>query len=266
MNFVDGGTMPKPDALKHHPREYQPDLFDEPTSKSQSRKLRKEARKQKKATYQGKPLNPLNDRQKTLFDAFDYADQIFAVGEAGTGKTYILARMALRKLLNGEYEKLILTRPTVSDPRHRLGFLPGDAKKKLGPWLIPITAAFRDEVTQAQIEKLMQEGKIEYLPFEHMRGRSLSDCVVLLDEAQNCSFSDLRLFLTRKGEDSLFLINGDPIQIDIPDSGLETILGMINYYDLSPTVVKFEAEDVVRSAAAKEWVEAFKLQTESQLG
>ncbi len=221
-----------------------------------SRQARKAERAIKKG-YIKKPLEPRNVNQRLLIEALDECSQVFAVGEAGTGKTYLSSRVAMRRLKLGQIEKIFIARPTVSDPRHKLGFLPGSLDEKLGPWLVPIMDAFKDEATTSEIAEFQNKDAIEFLSFEHLRGRTLSNCFVILDEAQNCTFSDLRLFLTRKGENSVFVIAGDPVQIDIRDSGLETVLDMIYDQDLSPAVIEFEAGDVVRSEDAKEWVQAF---------
>jgi len=248
---------------------FQPDLFEPkpaPSAKSLRRQESKRRRREQEANQAPKPLLPLNATQKEYIQALNsgFVTQIFAVGEAGTGKTYIPSRIAMKKLLAGDIERIYIARPTVSSPRHRLGFLPGDAKRKLAPWLVPITEAFKAEASIKQIDTLMQSGKIEFVAFEHLRGRTLSNAFVILDEAQNCTLMDLKLFLTRKGEDSVFIIAGDPTQIDIPDSGLDPILNMIEDQDLSPTIIEFDAEDVVRSADAKEWVKAFKKLHDSQ--
>jgi phosphate starvation-inducible PhoH-like protein len=120
--------------------------------------------------------------------------------------------------------------------------------------------ALKDEVSANVLKTWLDDKKVEFLSFEHMRGRTLSDCWVILDEAQNCTLSDLKLFLTRKGQDSVYVVAGDIEQVDgeaIPDSGLEPVIEMIDRYDLSPEIVEFDEDDVVRSADAKEWVQAF---------
>ena len=242
--------------------EFQPDMFDKPTplSKSQRRQQRKLRSRAAQMNAPRKPFEPLGPTQQVYFDYLQDTSitQIFAVGEAGTGKTYVPSRFALRRLLEGQIETIYIARPTVSPARHRQGFLPGKLDKKLEPWLAPVIAAFKDETSARQVDTLHQQGKIEFISFEHLRGRTLSDCFVILDEAQNCTMSDLKLFLTRKGENSMYVIAGDPSQVDIPDSGLDTILDMIERQDLTPAILEFGSEDVVRSADAKEWVEAFQ--------
>lgn len=207
-----------------------------------------------------RPLVPKTNMQAAYIEALEDGDQVFAVGGAGTGKTYIASRHALRQLLDGECDKVIVTRPTVTKKKHELGFLPGSLDDKLGPWLIPLVDAMKDETSSNEVKRLMREGKIEFLSFEHMRGRSLPDCVVILDEAQNCDLADLRMFLTRIGENTQVIVCGDTDQVDIPDSGLDAVVDMIlKNRKTSATLIEFSDEDVVRSETAREWVEAFSL-------
>ena len=142
--------------------------------------------------------------------------------------------------------------------RHKQGFLPGHLNTKLAPWLVPILDAFKAEISATEVEKYLRSGDIEFLSFEHMRGRTFSNAFVILDEAQNCSFNDLRMFLTRKGEGTTYVVTGDPSQVDIQDSGLASILDMIEQYDLDADIIEFESSDVVRSEQAQEWVSAFQ--------
>lgn len=226
-------------------------------SKTEKRKSRKDVKVQVEEKKIRRPLIAKTKSQKTYISYLDTCNQVFAVGGAGTGKTYIAARSAFRKVLEGKYEKIIIARPTVAPTKHKMGFLPGNADMKLKPWLIPILSAFRDEASQAEIDILKNSGCIEFVSFEHMRGRTFKDSVVLLDEAQNCDFRDLKLFLTRIGENSLVIINGDTDQVDIEDSGLERIIDMIDRYKINAAVVLFDENDVVRSQTASEWVKAF---------
>lgn len=242
-------------------------MFDEGVSvKAQNRRNRKQQKKEKQgASHHSKPFEALTESQAELMECLDDSEvtQIFAVGPAGTGKTYVPTRYAVRDMLrgmngNGPYRKLYVARPTISKKEHQLGFLPGTMQKKLEPWLKPIIRAIKDEVSSAQLSKWMQEGVVEFLSFEHMRGNTFDDGYIILDEAQNCTLSDLKLFLTRKGQNSRYMIAGDPDQADIPNSGLKAVVDMIDDQDLTPELVEFSEEDVVRSADAKEWVKAFK--------
>lgn len=247
-----------------------PDMFalEKPTplTKSQRRQANKaQNRAQKQAQLVARELKPMNESQEFYMEllADPEVSQIFAVGEAGTGKTYIPARIAARRLIDKKIEKIFIARPTVSSPAHKMGFLPGKLQAKLEPWLIPIMDAFKVEMTAAELSKRLASGEIEFVSFEHMRGRTLSKAFVILDEAQNCTLHDLKLFLTRKGEESTYIVAGDPSQVDISNSGLEIILSMIEEYDLTPSIAEFDANDVVRSADAKEWVHAFRRRNEA---
>lgn len=225
--------------------------------KAKRRAQRREERTRKQMARTPKPLSPKNEAQKFLIDCLFDSPQVFAIGGAGTGKTYIASRLAIRKLLDGDTTRVVVCRPTVSKHKHRQGFLPGGVFAKLRPWLIPIIEAMREECGMGHLDKLIQEGHVEFLAFEHMRGRSIPDAVVILDEAQNCDIGDLKLFLTRIGENSQVVVCGDTDQVDIEDSGLTEILDMIDRYDMTASVVEFSPEDVVRSATAREWVKAF---------
>lgn len=226
-------------------------------TKSEKRRLRQGAKDTRTEQKIKRPLTPKTETQRFYLECLNTETQVFAVGGAGTGKTYLAARFAIRKLVENKFEKLIIARPTVSQKRHELGFLPGNLEAKLRPWLVPILSSFNDEVSPADVDKLKNLNKIEFLSFEHMRGRTFNDSVIILDEAQNCTFADLKLFLTRIGENSLTIVNGDMDQVDIADSGLEKIIDIIYDHDLSPAVVEFTEEDVVRSQNAKEWVGVF---------
>jgi len=231
-----------------------------PSKKAAARHDRRQVKidKSDAGTAELKPFEPLNATQATLFAALEHSDQVFAIGPAGTGKTYIAARKAIRKLILGQVERLIIARPTAAKAKHRLGFLPGKADDKIAPWLVPVLDGFKAEVSGATIEKMRKAGSIEFLPFEHMRGRSLSGAVVILDEAQNCDLGDLKLFLTRVGSGTQVIVCGDVDQVDIPDSGLASVLAMIEPCGISAVVVEFSDDDVVRSGIAKQWVKAFR--------
>lgn len=185
------------------------------------------------------------------------SESIFAIGPAGTGKTYMAARIGAQKLLAGEIDKIIVARVTVSNARHALGFLPGNLDAKMAPWLKPVIQALREELSAQNYDHLKSEGKIEFCSFEHMRGLTFRDCMVILDEAQNATFEDLRTFLTRQGEDAQVIVTGDLDQIDIHDSGLDDIISLCEEFEIPMDILEFTEDDVVRSAAAKAWVKAF---------
>lgn len=208
-----------------------------------------------------KPLVAKNETQQEYISSLESASQVFAIGPAGTGKTYLPARIAAQNLKAKRIERIYIARPTVSAKRHQQGFLPGKLEQKLAPWLVPIMDAFKDEVSAKTLEDWLTNKQVEFVSFEHLRGRTLKNCFVILDEAQLCTFADLKLFLTRKGEDSIYVVTGDLDQTEdevIPDSGLGKVVDMIDHYDLSPDIIEFSEDEVVRSADAKEWVQAFK--------
>lgn len=225
--------------------------------KAQARHERRQNSATRNSERLREPLVPRSQNQAEMCQALLDSAQIFAVGPAGTGKTYIASRHALRQVLSGTKERVVICRATVAKSKHRLGFRPGNQDEKIADWLVPIMDGFKAEASVSTIEKLRRDGKIEFLAFETMRGRSLGDSVVLLDEAQNCDLGDLRMFLTRIGEGSQVIVSGDLDQIDIPDSGLAHVLDMIETFDLGADIIEFGADDVVRSVVAREWVKAF---------
>jgi phosphate starvation-inducible protein PhoH and related proteins len=228
-------------------------------TRRERKKLRrsKENSKREGARDNYTPLKPKSETQADYIECLTDGTQVFGVGPAGTGKTYIPARMAASALKARKIEKIYIARPTVTQARHKQGFLPGKLEQKLAPWLVPLMDAFKDEVNSKTLEAWMREKKVEFLSFEHMRGRTFKDCWVILDEAQNCTFADLKLFLTRKGENSVYVVTGDTDQTDIEDSGLAPVIGMIEDMKLSPDLVIFDETECVRSEEAREWVEAF---------
>lgn len=217
-----------------------------------SRKAVKKARTRPQST-----LIPKTQTQADYIESLNVCNQVFAIGGAGTGKTYIAARYAIAKVLNNEFYRVIVSRPTVAQSRHRLGFLPGDSNEKLAPWMRPIEDSFAAEAQVSTLDQLRHQGRIEIVAFEHIRGRTFDDAIVILDEAQNCTLHDLQTFLTRVGERSKVIVCGDTDQCDIEDSGLETVVNMIEKYDIDADIIEFTEDDVVRSDIAKEWVTAF---------
>lgn len=238
-------------------------FFDEPrgsTRSSRKAKARHQRRTERKAPEVASlpEFQPLNQTQADLFEALKESPQVFVVGPAGTGKTYVAARHAMRQLLQGKTESIVLSRATVARRKHQLGFRPGKQDDKMADWMVPIMFGLKAECSTASIEKLRREGKIEFMPFETMRGRSIENAILILDEAQNCDIQDLKLFLTRVGENTQVIVAGDTDQVDIDDSGFETVLDMIEAHDMSAEIIEFDESDVVRSATAKEWVTAFR--------
>lgn len=229
------------------------------------RRLARKRQDAEKAESSHRPIVARNESQRRYLAALHHADQVFAVGSAGTGKTYLAVRYAAQLFKAGKIGALKFARPQASRERHRSGFLPGDLGKKLSPWFAPILDALREEFSQAQIDKLIQSGAIEFLSFEHMRGRTFRDCYVILDEAQNCDWFDLKLFLTRIGEDSRLTVCGDQSQSDVADSGLTRVVALIERERVTAEIIVFDENDVVRSGIAGEWVRAFAAEERAAL-
>ena len=196
---------------------------------------------------EGKPIRARNARQQELVKAYFDNDLIFALGPAGTGKTYIAIALAVRALKNREIRRIILTRPAV-EAGERLGFLPGDLKEKLDPYLQPLYDALGDMIPPKKLQEFMQDGTIQIAPLAYMRGRTLDRACVILDEAQNTNMGQLKMFLTRMGCDAKFIVTGDTSQIDLPnreDSGLEKAVEKLSKIKGVATIT-FGNEDIVR--------------------
>lgn len=195
----------------------------------------------------GKAIKAKSENQQQLIDAFYSKDMVFAVGPAGTGKTYLSIALAVKALKDKQIKKIILSRPAV-EAGEKLGFLPGDMKDKIDPYLQPLYDALEDMIPQAKLSDMMEKNVIQIAPLAFMRGRTLSDAVVILDEAQNTTSAQMRMFLTRMGWNTKMIITGDPAQIDLPrgvKSGLieaTTLLHTIP--DLS--IIRFTGKDIQR--------------------
>ncbi len=210
-------------------------------------------------TRDGQPVYPRTVAQENLVSAIrDYA-VVFAIGPAGTGKTYLSMAMALSYLNKGRFSRIILTRPAV-EAGENLGFLPGDLQEKVNPYLRPLYDAFYNLVDIRTCEELLEEGVIEVVPLAFMRGRTLSDSVVILDEAQNTTVSQMKMFLTRLGPSSCSIINGDVTQIDLPD---RTESGLVHASRILQGVegvkfVRLGREDVVRHPIVQNIIDAYE--------
>lgn len=227
----------------------------------------RQQRKAAKESVRPTVLKPRSENQAALIRALETYPVVFAIGSAGSGKTYVPARHALQRVLAKQIERIVLVRPTTAPARHRQGFLPGTDEQKMKPWLVPFFDAFRDGALPAELEKLQNEKRIENMPFERMRGRTIRNGVCILDEAQNCTFEDLELFLTRIGEDAQFVICGDVDQdqdLGHDQSGLATIIRIAMDQGLNAGIIIFDENDVVRSVSAAEWVKAFKKHKQSK--
>lgn len=196
--------------------------------------------------------------QQKLVKIYDDNDLLFAVGPAGSGKTYTAIALAVRALKEKQVKRIILTRPAV-EAGEKLGFLPGDMKEKLDPYLQPLYDALNDMIPPAKLEKLMEEGTVQIAPLAYMRGRTLDNAFVILDEAQNTTLSQIKMFLTRMGRNARFIVTGDVTQIDLPnkrDSGLTRAIEILRSVG-NIGIVEFDRRDIVRHPLVKYIVEAF---------
>jgi phosphate starvation-inducible PhoH-like protein len=207
----------------------------------------------------GKPVRARTPNQRVLVEESAKNDLIFAIGPAGTGKTYTAIALAVRALKNREIKKIILSRPAV-EAGENLGFLPGDLKEKIDPYLQPLYDALQDMIPPRKLEDFMKEGIIEIAPLAFMRGRTLSNAFVILDEAQNTTINQLKMFLTRMGLNAKFIITGDVTQIDLPrrsNSGLIFAMKLLQNIE-SISVVQFNTNDIVRHRLVREIVDAYQ--------
>jgi len=206
----------------------------------------------------GKPVRARTPNQRRLVEANAKSDLIFAIGPAGTGKTYTAIALAVRALKNKEIRKIILSRPAV-EAGENLGFLPGDLKDKIDPYLQPLYDALQDMIPAKKLEEFMKDGTIQIAPLAFMRGRTLSNAYVILDEAQNTTVNQLKMFLTRMGMNAKFIITGDITQIDLPrksNSGLVQALKILKGIK-SISTIYFDKKDIVRHKLVRDIVEAY---------
>lgn len=210
-------------------------------------------------TMAGKPVKPRSEKQQQLVDAFNKSDMVFAVGPAGTGKTYLSIALAVKALKEKTIKKIILSRPAV-EAGEKLGFLPGDMKDKIDPYLQPLYDALEDMLPAAKLQDMMEKHVIQIAPLGFMRGRTLSDAIVILDEAQNTTCAQLRMFLTRMGWNSKMIITGDMTQIDLPShtkSGLKEALEILRDIE-GISVVELGQKDIVRHKLVTRIVNAYE--------
>ena len=206
----------------------------------------------------GKPIRARNATQQEMVKAYFDNDLVFAVGPAGTGKTYVAIALAVRALKNREIKRIILTRPAV-EAGERLGFLPGDLKDKLDPYLQPLYDALGDMIPHRKLSEFMADGTIQIAPLAYMRGRTLDRACVILDEAQNTNMGQLKMFLTRMGCNAKFIVTGDATQVDLPnkaDSGLLKGISLVEGIK-GISVIRFSNEDIVRHPLVTKIVKAF---------
>ncbi|GJE60322.1 PhoH family protein [Methylobacterium trifolii] len=204
------------------------------------------------------PIQPLTDRQADYLDALATSAQVIVLGPAGTGKTFIAGTRAADLLRQRRIAKVVITRPNVPSGRS-LGFFPGTLEEKIAPWVAPLTEAMKERMGVAAFEIALKTGDIEIVPFEVMRGRTFKNCLVILDEAQNTTVPEIKMFLTRIGDECQVIINGDVSQTDLREtSGLRTVIHMIKSRMMPIPVVEFTRDDIVRSGICAEWVKAFE--------
>ena len=206
----------------------------------------------------GKAIKAKTTNQKKLVKVSETKDMVFAIGPAGTGKTYTSVALAVRALRDKEVKRIILTRPAV-EAGESLGFLPGDLKEKLDPYLQPLYDALRDMIPHEKLEGFIEKKVIEVAPLAFMRGRTLDEAFVILDEAQNTTHSQMKMFLTRMGMNAKFIITGDPSQVDLPpkqQSGLKESMQILKNID-EIGFVHLTEEDVVRHPVVKKIIVAY---------
>ena len=209
-------------------------------------------------TTSGRPIKARSENQQRLLDAFQEQDMVFAVGPAGTGKTYLSIALAVKALKEKTARKIILSRPAV-EAGEKLGFLPGDMKDKIDPYLQPLYDALEDMLPQVKLQDMMEKRVIQIAPLAFMRGRTLSDAVVILDEAQNTTPAQIRMFLTRMGRGTKMIITGDMTQIDLPNSqksGLIEALHILSGVE-GIGIVNLSQKDIVRHKLVTRIVNAY---------
>ena len=207
----------------------------------------------------GRQIKAQTANQRKLVDSVKKNDMVFAIGPAGTGKTYTGVALAVKALKNKEVKRIILTRPAV-EAGENLGFLPGDLKEKLDPYMQPLYDALRDMIPHEKLEQYIENGTIQIAPLAFMRGRTLDHAFVILDEGQNTTHAQMKMFLTRMGKDAKFLLTGDPGQIDLPRrtiSGLKEALLILKDIE-GVGMIFLDDKDVIRHKLVKKVIEAYK--------
>jgi len=210
-------------------------------------------------TFTGKPIYAKTINQSQYIKAINSNDLVFSIGPAGTGKTYVAVVNALAKLRDGAIKKIILTRPAV-EAGENLGFLPGDLKEKVDPYLRPLYDALYEVLGKKQTEDLIEKGIIEIAPLAYMRGRTLENAYVILDEAQNTTYNQMKLFLTRLGFNSKMVVTGDITQIDLPkrmESGLVNSIKLLDGV-VGIEIIRFERVDVIRHPLVQKVLEKYE--------
>lgn len=207
----------------------------------------------------GKPVVARTANQQLLVKAFDENDLVFALGPAGTGKTFVAIALAVRALKNKQTRKIILSRPAV-EAGEKLGFLPGEMKDKLDPYLQPLYDALQDMIPAAKLKEYMENNVIQIAPLAYMRGRTLNDAVIILDEAQNTTIHQIKMFLTRLGMNAKMMVTGDITQIDLPPSATSGLVQAMHILKDVPGIekVEFNKSDIVRHKLVQRIVDAYE--------
>lgn len=207
----------------------------------------------------GKPIVARTENQQKLVKAFESNDLVFALGPAGSGKTYVAIALAVRALKNKEVKKIILSRPAV-EAGEKLGFLPGDMKDKIDPYLQPLYDALQDMIPTVKLKEYMDNNVIQIAPLAFMRGRTLSDAIIILDEAQNTTPHQIKMFLTRLGPNAKMVITGDMTQIDLPVSQSSGLIQALQILKGVPGIgrIEFNKKDIVRHKLVQRIVEAYE--------
>lgn len=207
----------------------------------------------------GAPIKARTLNQRKLVDAIEKNDMVFAVGPAGTGKTYTAVAMAVRALKNKQVKRIILTRPAV-EAGENLGFLPGDLKDKLDPYLQPLYDGLRDMIPPEKLIEYLEYGIIEIAPLAFMRGRTLDKAFVILDEAQNATYNQMKMFLTRMGKSAKFVVTGDMTQVDLPKNQKSGLMSTINKIEniKGIEIIELNKHDVIRHKLVSQIIQALE--------
>ena len=213
----------------------------------------------------GKPISARTVNQRRLVEAFQQNDLVFALGPAGSGKTYVAIALAVRALKNKEIRKIILSRPAV-EAGEKLGFLPGEMKDKLDPYLQPLYDALQDMIPAAKLKELLETNVIQIAPLAYMRGRTLSDAIIILDEAQNTTAPQIKMFLTRLGLGARMIVTGDMSQVDLPRNVISGLVQAQRILRNIPGIatIEFDRGDIVRHRLVQKIVDAYDRYEEQQ--
>lgn len=225
------------------------------------RRAEEKAERQPAPRRKASPLAPKNEGQRAIFDSIEKNDLTLINGPSGVGKSYIAARLGLKSVLSGQHNKLVLTRSTLAMDGDELGFLPGGINDKLMPWMLPLVNAFADELhSKAEVQKLLDIGKIEFLALQFAQGMSYNNSFFICDESQNLTREQYRVLVTRLGEGTKAVFLGDTEQSAFKErqNGLDFAIELLIKYNLPDGLVELTSEDIVRSELVRRWVEVFE--------